>query len=167
MIRSPLSRSMSHHVGLLLRRPVEEDVAAPHVVDEDVEAALFAVDAVDEGAYLVGLQVVRRDRDAPAGGARGLVDQFGRPLDGLGGPADLADVLAGRASRHVDRGSGAAQFHRHGPSGASCGTPDQGDLSFELPAVFLGFRLCCRLHGPSIAPNTDICCRTFRGHVRA
>ena len=44
--------------------PLEQHLAAPDVVDEDVEPALLGVDPLDQRPDLVGLQVVDRHRDA-------------------------------------------------------------------------------------------------------
>jgi hypothetical protein len=52
----------------------------PDVVHQQVEAPLLGVDALDQAANLVGIEVVDRDGDALAAGRR---DQLGGLLDGL------------------------------------------------------------------------------------
>jgi hypothetical protein len=61
--------------------PLYQALATPHVVDEHVQAALLAVDAPNQVAHLIGLQMVDPDGDAlPAP----LVDEVGRLFDRLG-----------------------------------------------------------------------------------
>ena len=72
--------------------PFEQLLAAPDVVDQDVEAALLGADALDQLADIVGDEVVDRDGNALAAGRR---DKLGRLLDGLG---SLIFGLTGRAS---------------------------------------------------------------------
>lgn len=51
------------------RVPLEERLAAPDVIDEDVEAALFVRDAGDQGLDLGRDQMVGGDRDTAASAA--------------------------------------------------------------------------------------------------
>ena len=171
----PLVEIHVPHRRLLSRHHVEEDVAAPQSLTRmsrrPCSRSMRSTRArtCSGSRWSVGTAIPRPVAPAAAS------TSSRRLLDGLRGPADLADVLAGRPSRHVHRGPCTAQLHRHGPPGASGGTRDQGHLSPEglcglLPCRLfrlLPCRLCCCLHGPSIPPNADICCRTFRGHVRA
>ena len=60
--------------------PLEELLAAPDVVDQNVEPPLLGPDALDQRPHLGGNQMVDPDRDALAAGFR---DQLGRLLDGL------------------------------------------------------------------------------------
>ena len=47
-----------------LGAPVEQVLAAPDVVDQDVEPALLGVDALDQRPHLLGLEVVDLHGDA-------------------------------------------------------------------------------------------------------
>jgi hypothetical protein len=62
------------------RVPLDQELPAPDVVDEDIEAALLGVDALDERLDLRRLEVVDLDCDPLA--ARGT-DELGRLLDRL------------------------------------------------------------------------------------
>src|SRR4051794_29274054 len=103
---------------------VEELVAAPAVVDQQVEpAVVVAGDAVDGGAGLVVIGMIALDGDgAPAGGGHGI-----------GGLADRARqpvaAAAGRAAGHVDGRAGLAQTHRDPLADAAAGAGDQADSS--------------------------------------
>lgn len=103
--------------------PVEEHLAAPDVVDQDVEAALFAGHAVDERGDLGGVEVVGGYGDAVA--AR-LGDEVGGVLDGLGAVV-LRAPGAGAAAGDVDGGAGRAQFDGDAASGAAGRSGDQRD----------------------------------------
>ncbi len=80
-------------------RATLQPLAAPDVVDEDVEAAVVAVDPVAQPAHLIGVEVVDGDRDA---GATRRVDELGGLLDRLGPP----DVV-GRQRASTARPTGA------------------------------------------------------------
>ena len=98
------------------------------VGDQHVQPALLALDAVDEGAHLRGVQVVARHRDAlPAGGG----DQLGGLFDGLR-TADLRAALAGAPPGRIDGGPGGAQLHGDAPARAPRRPGDQRDLSVQL-----------------------------------
>ncbi len=106
------------------RLPVEEVLAAPDVVDQDVEAALLGVDPVDERLHLRRVQMVGGHGDAPA--AR-LGDQVGGVLDRLG-PVVLGAAGAGGAAGDVHRGARRAEFHGDAPSGSPGRPGHQRDL---------------------------------------
>ena len=110
------------------RVPVEELLAAPDVVDEHVEPALLAVDALDERLDLVGLEVVGRHGDA---GAAGLRDQLGGLLDRLGAVV-LGAGGARAAAGAVDGGAGLAERDGDAAAGAAGGAGDEGDRAFEV-----------------------------------
>ena len=138
--------------------PFEEVLAAPDVVDEDVEAALLVRDAVDEGADLCGVEVVGGYGDALAAG---LGDEVGGVLDGLGAVV-LGAPGTGGAAGDVDRGAGRAEFHRDPPARATRRPGDQRDLALQRcghvrPPV--SPRLLSRSRMPG---NPDIFCRLLR-----
>ncbi|MDQ0835333.1 hypothetical protein QF032_007177 [Streptomyces achromogenes] len=107
--------------------PLEELLAAPDVVDQDVEAALLVRDALDKGPHLRRVEVVGGYGDAPAAG---LGDQVGGVLYGLGAVV-LGAPLAGGAPGHVDGGAGRAQLHGDAPAGAPGRSRDQGDPALQ------------------------------------
>jgi hypothetical protein len=107
--------------------PLEEVLGAPDVVDQDVQAALFPVDPVDERGDLGPVEVVDGYGDA---GAAGLGDQVGGVLDGLGAVV-LGAPGAGAAPGDVDGGAGGAELDRDPPARSPGGPGDQGDLARE------------------------------------
>ncbi len=107
--------------------PLEEVLAAPDVVDEDVEAVLFPGDPVHERPDLRGVQVVGGVGDAvPAG----LGDQPRGLLDGLG-PVVLRAAGAGGAPGDVDGGAGRAEFDGDAAPGSPRRPGDQCDPAFQ------------------------------------
>ena len=108
--------------------PVEELLAAPDVVHEDVEAAVALVDTRDESCDLIGLEVVDRDRDPLA--ARG-VDERGGLLDRLGAVV-LGALLPGRATGAVDGCARLSQRDRRAAPGSAGRTRDQRDLARQI-----------------------------------
>jgi hypothetical protein len=105
--------------------PGGQRVAAPHVVDQYVQPALLAVDALHEGLDLLRNQMVDGHRDAGAAGRR---DELGGLLDGLGA-VHLGPLGARAASGGVDRGAGRTELHRDLPPGASRRPGHESDLS--------------------------------------
>jgi len=91
-----------------LRAVVEVLVAAPDVVDQDVESALLPLDSLEDGLHLRIVAVVAADRDAlPAEIGhllRRLVDRAGQRNGGV--------PLLYRPARDVDRGACFAQTQR-------------------------------------------------------
>src|SRR5690606_3368024 len=134
--------------------PPEQVLAAPDVVDEDVEPALFVVDALDQRAHLRGIEVVGGHRDA---GAAGLGDEVGGVLDGLGAVV-LGAAGAGGAAGHVDGRAGGAQFHGDAASGAPGRPCHQCDPVLELlrhvrPPVTA---LCCPFTGWRVSRTSSV-----------
>ncbi|MGX1365474.1 hypothetical protein RKD19_000833 [Streptomyces canus] len=105
--------------------PPEEVLAAPDVVDEDVEAVLLVADAVDERADLGRVQVVGGYGDAVAAGRGDEVDGV---LDGLGAVV-VGAAGAGAASGDVDGGARRPQFHGDPAARSPGGSGDQRDLA--------------------------------------
>ena len=118
--------------------PFEELLAAPDVVDEDVEAALLGADALDQLPDLVGNEMIDPDGDAGAAGCR---DQLRRLLDRFR-PRIFGLLLARRPSGDVDRRAGGAQFHRDAAAGAARRAGDQGDLSLQRHRALPNFLGC-------------------------
>src|SRR5215831_13580979 len=107
--------------------PLGELVAAPHVVDENVESTGFGSDPVHERADLYRLGVIGLNRNAfPA--ARG--DQLGGLLDRLG-PTRSRGFAAYAPAAAVDRGTGLAQRDGDAAAGAARRAGDEGDLLGE------------------------------------
>ena len=90
------------------RVPLGEGVAAPDVVDEDVQATAEAVvDAADQGSHLIGVGVVDACRDAcPAG----FVDEASRLLDCLA-PRHGGAFNGGGATGQVHGGARRAELN--------------------------------------------------------
>src|SRR5690606_34472867 len=108
--------------------PFEQRLAAPDVVDQNVEAALFGADARDEGAYFIGHEVIGRDGDALAA-ERG--HEFGALFDRLRALV-FGGSLPRRPSGDIDGGAGRAEFRRDAAPGAARRPRDQGDLAVEI-----------------------------------
>ena len=60
--------------------PLEQQLPAPDVVDQDVKLAAFGIDPLYKGLDLTSLEMVDRDRDPYAAGGR---DELGGLLDRL------------------------------------------------------------------------------------
>src|SRR5690606_33117234 len=110
-----------------LRVPVDHHLAAPDVIDEDVEPPVLAVDALDQRADLLAFEVIDLDRDP--GTARG-VDELRGLLDRLW-PVVLTAALPRRASRRVDRRAGLAQRDRDAAPTAARRSRDERDLPLQ------------------------------------
>lgn len=107
--------------------PLKQALAAPDVIDEDVQLARVTIDPVHQLGDFGGLQVVGRD------GRRGAADrahQFGRLLDRLRPPV-LGPVLAGGAPGDVHVRSSSAQLNRDPAPGAASATSDQRHLAVK------------------------------------
>ena len=106
-----------------LLAPLDEIVAAPDVVDEDVELA----DLLEERGDLCGIGVIDAFRDS-ASAARG---------DDVGGLVDrLGTILHTRISRDaaagaIDRGAGFAEGGGDAAAGAAGSARDESDFPFE------------------------------------
>jgi hypothetical protein len=107
---------------------IQVHVAAPDVVYQYIQAALFLVYSVYQGFYLCRLQVVYLDRDAFA--AR-LCYQLRCVLDCLWA-VHLRTLCAGGAARHIHRRALAAQFHRDGSARSPGRACYQGDLALQF-----------------------------------
>src|SRR5262249_22202007 len=108
--------------GAGVEGPVEALVAAPGVVDQDVEASLLRPDAGEQGLDLAVVGVVAAHGDAgPAAGR----DALGRLLDRPRGAVGRRPV-ARAAAGDVDGGPGLAQDQGDGPAGAAAGSGDDG-----------------------------------------
>jgi hypothetical protein len=107
--------------------PFEQVLAAPDVVDEDIEPPAFGLDARDECRDLGGNEVIRAHRDAFA--ARGR-DELRRLLNRLR-PVDLGFLRTRAAPGHVNRGAGGTQFHCDAASRAARAAGDERDFPCE------------------------------------
>src|SRR5215207_5443142 len=109
--------------------PLDQVLAAPHVVDEHIQSPLLLLDAPHQGAHLFRLQVIDTDGDAvPAD----LINELGRLLDRLG-----TVVLRAPPSRsapcYVDcRPGGAAELDGYPAPGPARPPGYQGNLTFQL-----------------------------------
>src|SRR5262245_27188138 len=99
-------------------------IAAPGVRHEQVESALLTAYSVEELAYLVGVGVVDRDRNALAA-RRG--DLVGGVLDRLG-PAGRTAAGAGRSTGPATGRSMAAEDSGDATATAATRPGDDGDL---------------------------------------
>ena len=115
------------------RSPLGERIAAPDVVDQDVEAAGIRADAREERCNLFLDRVVRlyRDPAAPLGGDpfRGFLDRLGS--SGRGG------LSPDTASRAVDAGPRGPEHPCDPASGATGGAGHQSYLVPEGPVCHL------------------------------
>ncbi len=90
------------HRGL----PLDQQLAAPDVVDQDVQPAVGVVDALHQRPNGVRVEVVARHRDAGPARCR---DQLGGLLDRLR-PSVLGRSFTGRAAGAVHRRAGGAEL---------------------------------------------------------
>jgi hypothetical protein len=104
--------------------PPGEVVAAPDVVDEDVEASLVGLDARYERLHLRRVEVVADDRHSLPSSLAGA---SGRAFDRLG-PTHLRWTVLAAAARGVDGRPGGGQLDREGATGTTGGTGDERDL---------------------------------------
>ena len=101
--------------GLVVER---ELVAAPRVVDEQVEPAVVSLDPLEEPLYLSVLRVVASDRDPGAAALRHLV---GGVVDGAG-PVEGRRLAADAPPSDVDGGALLAK-HERDPLPATAASP--------------------------------------------
>ena len=113
------------------RVPLEEQLAAPDVVDQHVQPALLGVDALHERLDLRGLEVIDLDRDP---GASGRVDELGGLLDRLR-PVVLGASLPRRAAGAVHGRARLAERHRDAAAGAPGGAGHERHLVGERGGV--------------------------------
>src|SRR5580704_3667069 len=104
-----------------------ERVAAPDVVDEDVEAMVAALDQRDQLFHLRGIGVIDTDRNAAAAGG---CDEFGGFFDGFGA-AGSAAAFAGTAAGAENGGAGFAEGDGDAASGAASGSGVESDFSMQ------------------------------------
>ena len=103
-------------------------VAAPHVVDENVEPAMITADAAEK-RFDIGVDcVVALDGDAAAAAlgylAGGLVDRARHVIRGLSAPHTAAS--------HIHGGPGGAKFEGDAPPGTAARASDQRDGVVQL-----------------------------------
>ena len=116
----------ARQVGLPERSPsAEHGILAGDAVDEDVQPAVIAGDACEEGLDLGLDGVIDAHGDAGAAGGRhhrgGLVDRLR--------PAVRRRIAGNAAAGAVDDGAGLAERPRDAAPGTACGSGDDGDLS--------------------------------------
>ena len=100
-------------------------VAAPDVVDEDIEAVLRNGDGFAERRHLFIVSVVAGDGDAAPAARAGL---FGRLVDARAGQERVGQLAAAAAAGDVYRRAG-GQFDRDAPACAPVGAGYQGDAA--------------------------------------
>ena len=106
-------------------RPLGERIAAPDVVDEDVELpAVFALDARQQLVDLVWVAVVDPDGDAVSAGG---TDQLGGLLDRLG-PVHRRPLSSGGAPGDVDGRARGAELGGDAAPGAPRASGNERDL---------------------------------------
>ena len=97
-----------------------EGVAAPDVVDEDVETVMAALDEGDELFHLPGIGVINANRNAAAASGG---DEFRGFFDGFG-PAGSGAAFARAAAGAINGGPGFAEGDGDAASGAAGGSGD-------------------------------------------
>ncbi len=123
--------------------PFDQPLAAPDVVDEDVEPAGFARDPIGEGSHGRFVQVIGDHRDAAASGGR---DEVGRVLDRLRAALLGWSETTGAAGA-PDRRPGGPEFDGDAASGAACrprderNAPTKIDIHRQAPASRVRFRV--------------------------
>ena len=105
--------------------PFLEILAAPEVVDEDVETTLLGADAIDQLRDLVSDEMIDPNGDAVAAGCR---NELGRLLDGFR-PGIFGLLVTRRPTGHIDRCACRTQLDRDAPTRAARRACDQGDLA--------------------------------------
>jgi len=108
-----------------LRVPLEQKLAAPDVVDQDVQPPGVALDPRHQPGHLGWFQMVNGDRGRCAPGLR---HQVGGLLDGLGPPV-LRLVMAGRTARDVNMRPGGTELNGDSPPRAACAASHQRHLA--------------------------------------
>ena len=108
------------------RVPLLEVLAAPDVVDEDVEPALVGADPIDELRHVAGNEMIESHRDASAAGR---ADERRGFFDGLGAVV-LGASIARAPPRHIHDRARRPEFHCNPSPGASRRSRDQCDPVF-------------------------------------
>ncbi len=111
--------------------PFGERVAAPDVIDEDVEAVMLALDARYDSLHFGGDGVIDANGNAAAscGG-----DEGGGFFDGFAqarGIRAFCGTFDGAAPGAVYGGSGLAESNRDAASRAASGSGDEGDFAVQ------------------------------------
>src|SRR5262249_38260910 len=126
-------RALEHRQSFVERKlpeglsPLRERIAAPDVVDEDVEPPFIAPYALEQGRDFLLAGVIDAHRD-PAATVRS--DHLRRLIDGLGAPR--SGPRAARAATGAVHGrTGLAEHARDATTGTAGGAGDDGDLSLE------------------------------------
>ncbi len=123
----PAVRALFPKGGIeLLPAGVVALVAAPDVVDEDIEAVLRNGDGFAERSHLFIVSVVAGDGDAAPAARAGL---FGRLVDARAGQERVGQLAAAAAAGDVYRRVGSGQFDRDAPACAPAGAGYQGDAA--------------------------------------
>ena len=122
--------------------PLEEPLAAPDVVDEDVEPARLRPDPRDERRDRLRVEVV--DGDGGGTPARGR-DQLGGLLDRLGAVV-FGARRPRRAAGDIDRRAGGAELGGDAAAGAAGGAGDERDASGQVHGLLPW--VSGRLRGP-------------------
>src|SRR5579883_1286319 len=123
-----------------LRAVPEVFVAAPDVVDEDVQWPMVRRDPREERLHLVVITMVAAHRDALAAE---LLDILYGLMDGAGQLPHAGSLINGAAG-DVDGGAGFRQSERHTLSHAAACSRDQGDFPAQG----------CRLHAAHLSKPT-------------
>ena len=142
--------------------PFLEVLAAPQVVDEDVETTLLGPDARDQLGNLVRDEMIDLDGDTVAAGCG---DELRRFLDGFR-PRILGLLLTRRPTRHIDGCTCGSQFDRDAATRAARCACDQGDFSFEAHRALPKRAPCLPTH-PFGSCSTGQRCRVLTRAVKA
>ena len=105
-----------------------ERVAAPHVIDQNVESLVAAFDSGDELFHIGWFRVIHAYRNA-APACCG--DEFGGFFDGFRAPGSGA-ACAGTAPGAVNGGTGFAKRDGNPASGAARGSGNQRDAAAQI-----------------------------------
>jgi hypothetical protein len=128
-MRRPLSRSCSHR-----RVRLDQLLAAPHVVHEQVQPAALLVDPPDQRLHLIRLEMVDDCSDAFAAGGR---HELGGLLDRLRAVV-LRPPPRGRASGAVNGRAHLSERDGRPAAGAARGPRDEGHLAVKWPRFVHG-----------------------------
>ena len=128
-MRNPALQVVSPDRCIPLLRSAFENLSAPDVVDQDVDAPISVAEAVGETAELLRLEVVDLDRDADAAELGhelcGLLDRLWPVVVGGGVAVDAA------ATGADDRRAGFRKAEGDAATGSPGRSGDNGDFSLQ------------------------------------
>ena len=104
-----------------------ESVAAPNVVDKNVQAMVAALDERDQFFYLCRIDVIDAHRNAAASSGS---DEFGGFFDGLGAAMSGA-MFASAAARAVNGGAGFTECDGNATSSTTSSSSNKSDFALQ------------------------------------